>query len=89
MFMILIIFYECSSLSKLPNISKWKINKNMFEKCISLSFIPPIYENKKDDISFFVYKHDIINCLNVDLSYIPISIKNRYRNYFGFWPLID
>ena len=40
-------FYKCSSLSCLPDISKWKTHKvtnmiSMFNGCLSLSYLPDI-----------------------------------------------
>ena len=48
-------FYECSSLSSLPNISKWNTNKvtdmsYMFYGCSSLSSLPNISKQNTDNV---------------------------------------
>ena len=45
------VFYECSSLISLPDISKWKTNNvndmtGMFDECSSLISLPEIYNKK-------------------------------------------
>ena len=42
-------FSECSSLSSLPDISKWNVNNvtnyaNIFDKCLKLSKFPHIFK---------------------------------------------
>jgi surface protein len=48
-------FYGCSSLASIPDISKWNIDKciiikGIFYECHSLSFIPDIFKWKNKNI---------------------------------------
>ena len=64
------IFFKCSSLKLIPDISTWNINnvenmRDMFSDCISLSFLP--------DLSKWKTKIDTTNCIS--LLSIPDFIK--------------
>ena len=91
-------FYRCSSLSYLPDLSKWNTSKvkdmiDLLYGCFSLSYLP--------DISFGNYfRSDIIsnciNCINGENIDEPKSLsffdtftnqmENDSYNYFNFFP---
>ena len=64
------IFEGCSSLSLLPDISKWKTNNassmsNLFKRCLSLSLFPDISKWNTHKVTDWVNMFDeFINCLN-------------------------
>ena len=70
------LFYGCSSLIYLPDISKWNISSvedmsNLFYGCSSLSFLPDISLWK---LNFFELKSMIKECIN-SLNYYAFTIK--------------
>ena len=70
-------FFGCTSLSSLPNISKWNTNKvtnmsSMFNGCSSLSSLPDISKWNTNNVTDM---DDMFNeCLNIIISKI-ISLK--------------
>ena len=65
------IFNRCSSLSIIPDISKWNISdtysiESMFSECLSLPYIPVFSKFNTDEISYISYSfHDLLNCNNI------------------------
>ena len=66
------LFLDCSSLSYLPDISKWNTNRvesidNMFYNCISLTFLPDL--SKWNFSTFKIPDKMFLGCLS--LSFFP------------------
>ena len=64
-------FFNCLLLEKIPNISKWNINKrvninNIFDGCLSLSYLPNIFK-LNDDI---IEDNKFLDC---HLNFLPIT----------------
>ena len=62
------LFFGCSSLSFIPDISKWntknvKSINQMFPRCLSLSFLPDISKWNVNNVLFDM-SVESINCLN-------------------------
>ena len=70
-------FYGCSSLSSLPDISKWNTNNvnymsNIFKGCSSLSSLPAISKWNTNNVKN-IY-HSFYGCFN-NISFKNIEIK--------------
>jgi len=75
-----LMFYNCSSLSSLPDISKWNTNKvvylsGIFTKCTSLISIPDISRWKIQDIK------DINNFFSDCYLLLYLPDISRWNNY--------
>ena len=72
-------FFGCSSLSSLPNISKWNTNKvinmyGIFSECSSLSSLPDISKWNTNNVT---YKNDMFDeCSNIIFSKV---IKTKFN----------
>ena len=88
-------FDNCSSLSYIPNISKWRFNKillrsNMFERCISLIYTPNILENQIQQINenITINENDFNDIFRIIMDGQNQSQKNSRNfnciNYYDF-----
>ena len=71
------VFNQCSSLTSLPDISKWNTKNviNMFNKCISLSSIPDIKWNSEHNLYIDLMFDECFSILN-----IPENFKKNESN---------
>ena len=63
-------FYQCSSLTNLPDISKWNTSNlnymnGIFEECLSLSYFPNISKWDLSQVNNLDYFLDCINSLSI------------------------
>ena len=83
-------FYECSSLSSLPDFSKWNTSKvinmyGMFYKCSSLSSLPDISNwniSEVTDISFMFYECSSLTSLPDISNWNTSKVINMYDIFY-------
>jgi len=83
------IFYNCSSLSSLPNISKWNMNNvtnisYIFYKCSSLSSLPNISKWNINNAINMNYMFN--NCSS--LAFLPDISKWKNYNAFNIYNML-
>ena len=62
-------FYKCSSISLIPDISKWNIIKikeiqKLFDECSSLPSLPNISKWNVNNINKIIYNSSLLNALS-------------------------
>ena len=79
-------FYNCSSLKSLPDISKWNTNKvidmsDMFYNCSSLKSLPDIskWNTKNMTNMFFIITEELSNNINKNIGKLE-ELKNKLIN---------